>query len=272
MRKASESRGGPRPVFPPIPSERGDEEPRSPPPRAGAPGAPLSRGRPPAPPAGSMALETGEMTVSEIEFLAMESSIEIVPLFRHNRLDFISGSYGPFEPNVEQEVPLWLALTLKKRRRCRIKTPVWMQREHLQSVKELEARELGFVPMHYHYQEISNALFSHAKEDIGDADEVFALVEDIANRRQSKIRRGLNSLADDVHKQMDVFSVNLDNMGAMEIFAVRGILGEAMDRFIDFSTTQEAAAGASQRGAPGEMATEAAGAAARRLRRFRSGS
>lgn len=43
----------------------------------------------------------------------------------------LQGEFGPFQPNREAQVPLWLAHTLWKRKRCTIKAPAWMNVEHL---------------------------------------------------------------------------------------------------------------------------------------------
>ncbi len=43
----------------------------------------------------------------------------------------LQGEFGPFQPNREAQVPLWLAHTLWKRKRCTIKPPAWMNVEHL---------------------------------------------------------------------------------------------------------------------------------------------
>ena len=39
---------------------------------------------------------------------------------------FSQGEVGPFQPQVPVEVPLWLAVNLKQRQKCRIITPDWM--------------------------------------------------------------------------------------------------------------------------------------------------
>ena len=39
---------------------------------------------------------------------------------------FLQGEVGPFQPQVPVEVPLWLAVNLKQRQKCRIITPDWM--------------------------------------------------------------------------------------------------------------------------------------------------
>ena len=44
----------------------------------------------------------------------------------------VQGDYGPFQPNFPVKVPLWLAVMLHKRKKCRIRPPDWMQSEHLQ--------------------------------------------------------------------------------------------------------------------------------------------
>ena len=38
------------------------------------------------------------------------------------------GTYGPFRPQMPTRVPLWLALFLKRRRRCTIVTPDWLHK------------------------------------------------------------------------------------------------------------------------------------------------
>lgn len=46
----------------------------------------------------------------------------------------MQGEFGPFQPNRECEVPLWMALALWKRKKCTIKAPEWMRPEFLQSM------------------------------------------------------------------------------------------------------------------------------------------
>jgi hypothetical protein len=41
------------------------------------------------------------------------------------------GTYGPFRPNIPVEVPMYLALALNRRNKCRIQPPAWMAREKL---------------------------------------------------------------------------------------------------------------------------------------------
>ena len=44
----------------------------------------------------------------------------------------MQGSYGPFRPNIEVEVPFWLGIAFYKRKSCRIKPPAWLATDYLQ--------------------------------------------------------------------------------------------------------------------------------------------
>lgn len=38
----------------------------------------------------------------------------------------LQGDFGPFNPSMQTSVPLWLALNLKQRQKCRIEPPSWL--------------------------------------------------------------------------------------------------------------------------------------------------
>ncbi len=79
------------------------------------------------------------MEPSEIEFLAEDCSIEMVPNFNLTSvIHLISGDVGPFRAGLPVVVPLWLALNLKQQNKCRILTPEWMDVEKLEEIKEEE--------------------------------------------------------------------------------------------------------------------------------------
>lgn len=59
-----------------------------------------------------------QLTAAELEFIAEDQLIEIVPKFKHGPLHLIQGDFGPFVPQARAKVPLWLAITLKKRQKC----------------------------------------------------------------------------------------------------------------------------------------------------------
>ena len=74
------------------------------------------------------------MDPAEIEFLAEKESIEIVPNFTHGVMHLIQGDVGPFRPGLPVSVPLWLAVNLRQRQRCRMVRPNWMAVDRLEEV------------------------------------------------------------------------------------------------------------------------------------------
>lgn len=52
----------------------------------------------------------------------------------------VQGDYGPFHPNFPVKVPLWLAVMLHKRKKCRIEPPDWLQSEHLAGLQPAHSR------------------------------------------------------------------------------------------------------------------------------------
>jgi len=183
-------------------------------------------------------------TPKEVDFFAQDELITIVPNFSiqtpDRKLECIMGEFGPFQPNRECEVPLWMALALWKRKKCSIKAPEWMQPEYLQTVLELERAEPGtFQPLPFHYQEISQFLFtagteeSLPKEVFEDKEgKVRDLINLIQKTRQGKILQGLALM-------QEAAAVKLNNLSAMELNAVRAFFTGTLDEFTRHANMKE---------------------------------
>lgn len=66
-----------------------------------------------------------------------------------------AGVWGKFEPNKRVNVPLWLAVELRKRNQCAIVLPPWMQLSALREVIQAERIDMTtFQPMPFHYVEV----------------------------------------------------------------------------------------------------------------------
>ena len=74
------------------------------------------------------------MDPGEIEFLAEKEKIDIIPNFTHGIMHLIQGDVGPFKPGLPVAVPLWLAVNLRQRQRCRLVKPSWMEVDRLEEV------------------------------------------------------------------------------------------------------------------------------------------
>ncbi|MCO5583369.1 hypothetical protein L7F22_037279 [Adiantum nelumboides] len=132
---------------------------------------------------------------SEAEYLATSDvEINIVPLMRMDRVRLLDGIYGPLRPPTQARVPLWLAINLKKRKRCSIVCPDWLLSEQLKKSLQQETMQDEFAPLPLHYLSISKVLLESAPEDIPESDDVRAYLKSIREARQSKILSGVEAV------------------------------------------------------------------------------
>lgn len=94
----------------------------------------------------------GQLSLQRAEFMAEDELIEINPMIHSGVISLMCGDFGPFEPSIETRVPLWLALALKKLRRCRIIPPRWLShtqiKRYLQEELENDS-QLCVLPMYF---------------------------------------------------------------------------------------------------------------------------
>ena len=128
---------------------------------------------------------------AESEFFAEETLITISPNFSHDKLLFTSGSFGPFEAGDPCIVPLWLAITLRKRGKCTIVIPDWMSASSLEHNIINEKSQDKFEPLPFHYREISQLLLNYARDDAREPDRTAALLQDIDNVRMDRAKVGM---------------------------------------------------------------------------------
>ncbi|XP_022083886.1 DNA replication complex GINS protein PSF2-like [Acanthaster planci] len=165
------------------------------------------------------------MDPSEVEFLAEKQIVTIVPNFSHDEVFLIGGNIGPFNAGLPVQVPMWMAINLKQRQKCRIQPPDWMDVDKLQAKKQEEKDSPIFQPMlNENYMEVTKLLLSHATDDIPHADEVHTLIKDIWDLRMSKLRQSIDKFV----KDQETYA-RLDNLSLMEINTVRPFLTQALD-------------------------------------------
>ncbi|KAG7230207.1 hypothetical protein INR49_012340 [Caranx melampygus] len=164
------------------------------------------------------------MDPSEVEFLAEKETVKIIPNFSLDKIYLIGGDLGPFNPGLPVDVPLWLALNLKQRQKCRI-IPLsgWMLK--LEDIRELERKEDAFTPVPSpYYMELTKLLLNHASDNIPKADEIRTLVKDIWDTRIAKLRLS----ADSFISQQEAHA-KLDNLTLMEINTIRAFLLDSLN-------------------------------------------
>lgn len=80
------------------------------------------------------------MDPDEVEFLAENKHVKIIPNFSYDKIFLISGELGPFVAGLPVSVPIWLAVMFKNKQKCRVVVPEWMDLDTLNEIKEEEKR------------------------------------------------------------------------------------------------------------------------------------
>lgn len=172
------------------------------------------------------------LSASECEYFAEETMVTIVPNVNHPTFRFVSGIFGPLESGIPCEVPLWLAITLRKRSKCIIRTPDWMTVANLEEIvaHERSQQVLGKLP--YHFMEISQLLLTNANEDILNPEKVSLLLQDLEQIRMDRIRIGISGIAETVKQDQSVVSTALNNVSSMEVLAMKDFFLSSLDAFL----------------------------------------
>uniref|UniRef100_A0A8C2YDC5 DNA replication complex GINS protein PSF2 n=1 Tax=Coturnix japonica TaxID=93934 RepID=A0A8C2YDC5_COTJA len=165
------------------------------------------------------------MEPAEAEFMAEKELVTIVPSFSMDTVHLIGGDLGPFNPGLPVEVPVWLAINLKQRQKCRLIPPEWMDVEKLEEIRDQERKEDTFTPM-----PMGNAS-EHASDNIPKADEIRTLVKDTWDTRMAKLRLSADSFV----RQQEAHA-KLDNLTLMEINTIGTFLTQALDHMYKLRT------------------------------------
>ncbi|KAF9263704.1 Psf2-domain-containing protein [Marasmius fiardii PR-910] len=152
-------------------------------------------------------------TPPELELIASQQLIEIVPLIAMEKTAFISGAYGPLRPPIKTSIPLWMAVNLKLKKKCHIIAPPWLNVEFLQNRLNEETGNRAFSKMPFRFGEIAKILLDVAPDDLENTDKIRSLLKDLREARQAKCRDGLAVL--------DRGETSLSNLCAMEINEIR---------------------------------------------------
>ncbi|KAJ4456802.1 putative DNA replication complex GINS protein PSF2 [Paratrimastix pyriformis] len=134
------------------------------------------------------------LPVNVLEYFAEDSLIRITPQFRQDAVFLIAGKFGPFIPGRPCTVPLWLAITLKKRKLCRIHQPKYLSVEELEKYLKIERDPNFFAQLPQHYMEVAVLLLESASDDLVNPDQIRSMVNDLDTLRRSKVQRGLEAL------------------------------------------------------------------------------
>ncbi|KIM46402.1 hypothetical protein M413DRAFT_313542 [Hebeloma cylindrosporum] len=160
------------------------------------------------------------VTPPELELVASQQLIEIVPLISMEKTAFISGAYGPLRPPNKAKIPLWIAVNLKLKKKCHIIAPSWLNVEFLQERLTLETSRPDFSSLPFRFAEAAKVILDVASDDLENPEKIRSLLKDLREARQAKSREGL--------KTLDHSELSLPNLCSMEINEIRPYFLQSM--------------------------------------------
>ncbi|CUS08584.1 unnamed protein product [Tuber aestivum] len=179
---------------------------------------------------------SGPLTPAEVAFLCEAQSITIIPRQRLDGLDLIGGYIPPFHPPQRTTIPLWLALLLKRQRRCNIVPPPWLSAPNIERILKIETENQNlFCPdLPYRWLETAELLLEACPDDLGGDDgELRVLLRGLREVRQGKVREGLGKL--------EATYLQMNNLGLLEITEVRGFAKSVVDGLRKIGASREEA-------------------------------
>ncbi|KAF2840642.1 GINS complex, PSF2 component [Patellaria atrata CBS 101060] len=198
------------------------------------------------------------LTPPEIAFLCEMELVTIIPRQRLEGLKLLGGPTPPLTPPHRTNLPLWLALLLKRQKRANIAPPPWLSPSSLGEILDLETGlstfspppNLSFKPLSstststptpisppftpsstasapsdalpYHWLELGEILLEAAADDFDDPDAVRRLLRDLRDARMAKVRAM-------VEKLEAGGGVRIAGVGGMEVAEGRAFLGGVVD-------------------------------------------
>jgi GINS complex subunit 2 len=170
-----------------------------------------------------------------------------------------SNQQGPIpalQPPIRNNVPLWLALLLKKQRRANIIPPPWLTADSLAMILKIETEQSpnAFSPqprlppvrsvadghiasppflksstvdaqqnaLPFHWLEMGEILLEAASDDFEDANQIRTLLRDLREARLAKLRSGTENL--------DAGGgLRMNGVGGMELAESRGFISGVID-------------------------------------------
>ncbi|ODV98531.1 hypothetical protein PACTADRAFT_24940, partial [Pachysolen tannophilus NRRL Y-2460] len=166
------------------------------------------------------------LTASEINFIAENEPIKILPRYTMEGFQLIGTRLPPLKAMKREEIPLWLALILKSQDRCNIITPDWLTVKNLHKAYEEEVEfPTKFSNLPWHWIEISKMLLDKASDDLVDPPhQLRSLIQDLLEVRLTKTRQGI--------KELNVSYIQLDNLSMTEISTLKPFCIQVMDQLV----------------------------------------
>ncbi|EPR78933.1 DNA replication complex GINS protein PSF2 [Spraguea lophii 42_110] len=156
------------------------------------------------------------MKAIDLLHIAYQEDVEIEPIVTIPIIHMIEYDYGPFIPPNIAEVPLFVALMLKKSSMCRIRTPKYLEIEYLDRIYNEEVENKDEYISIYPYIFELYLVFCEHSYNMENREEVKRKVKDIQDVRLKKTKNGI--------KMVDGTALNLNNLTAFEYNQIKEYL------------------------------------------------
>ncbi|RCN29025.1 partner of SLD five, PSF2 [Ancylostoma caninum] len=169
------------------------------------------------------------MDPEHCEFLAEDVMIQIVPRRNEPILHLVCGDVGPLEAGIPVEVPLWLAVDLRRKHHCEIVPPSWFNLDELKRLVAIEggtegAKRKVFLASQHSFLKFPTYWYEQPRKILWMAISVYdfffqikVLIQDLWDKREAKLRTSsLKLLSQHTHAH-----VRLDAVQPLEVAALR---------------------------------------------------
>ncbi|KAJ4378426.1 DNA replication protein psf2 [Didymella sp. IMI 355093] len=204
------------------------------------------------------------LTPPETAFLCEMELVTVIPRQRLEGLELLGGPLKPLNPPQRSNIPLWLALLLKRQRRANILPPPWLNTHSLTAILDHETEHGDtfsppprlppqpsdntlptsppFLPtstadaapdaLPYHWLELGEMLLEAASDDFEEPDQVRKLLRGLREVRMSKLRSGVEVLD-------AAGGIKMNGVGAMEVGEGRSFITGVIDGLRKIGASRE---------------------------------
>lgn len=180
----------------------------------------------------------GNLVPSELMFLAENHPVTIIPKATMKKLGLVGDDLPPLRANRRVQIPLWLALLLKLRDKCRIVPPEWLNYEYLKNAYDDEkANPKQFTSkLPDNWMEISKIILARAPDDVGDSvTAIKQVLQDLREIRLLKVNNGL--------RELNESNFTLTGLSMMEVNEMRPFVVNVMNQLRLLDNTKRAGEG-----------------------------
>lgn len=149
---------------------------------------------------------------NESDFYLGEVNVKVNPLFNSDKILFIKQELGPFRQNYPIEIPLWIALELKKKQKVKIYIPDYYFDEYIkQKIIEENNSKDSLCKLEFYFFDMFKILGDNCNDEIKNYISLKALVDKLKDIRHLKIM----NIFENINKETEF--LELENFTYFEI-------------------------------------------------------